>query len=341
MTDDRYHRQQLVPQLGPDGQRRLAAGSIVVVGCGALGTVAADLLARAGIGRIRLVDRDIVELTNLQRQVLFAESDVSMPKAAAAARRLKAVNSSIEIEAAVSDFDASNAERLADGCDLLIDGLDNFETRYLINDLAVSTNRPWCYGGAVGTTGMSAVILPGDTPCLRCTFPEPPAPGLAPTCDTAGILGPAIHQVAAHQAMQAIKLLSGNHDAVDTRLHSFDVWANTRHAMQHDTPRQNCPCCGNRRFEWLQGDRVASTTVLCGRDAVQVKPAAGGEVMHLPDLARRLADHGRFHGSEEILHGHLEEADVDLTVFPDGRALIKGSDTPEHARTIYARYIGS
>ena len=341
MNEDRYHRQRMVPQLGDAGQQRLADSSVAVIGCGALGTVAADLLARAGVGRLLLIDRDVVEATNLQRQVLFAESDLGRPKAAAAAQRLASVNSSIDIVPEIADFDASNAERLTEGCDLLIDGLDNFETRYLVNDLAVSSGRPWCYGGAVGTTGMSTVIIPGRTPCLRCTFPDPPAPGLSPTCDTAGILGPVIHMVAAHQCMQAIKILSGHIDDVDVRLHSFDAWSGTRHAMDPGAPRASCPCCGERNFEWLRGDRIASSTVLCGRDAVQIKPDSSGTDVDLPTLADRLADHGRFRSTGEVLRGHLDDPAVDVTVFPDGRALIHGCATPEQARTIYARYIGS
>lgn len=341
MSDERYHRQSLVPSIGEAGQQRLAEASVLVVGCGALGTVSADLLARAGIGHLRIADRDIVDVTNLQRQVLFDESDLASPKATAARNRLRSINSTIDIEAFVVDVDASNIERLADGCTAIVDGLDNFETRYLVNDLAVSTNRPWFYGGAVGTTGMSAAIMPGESPCLRCVFPEPPAPGLSPTCDTAGILGPVVHMVAAHQAMQAIKFLSGHAEAVDQRVHSFDAWANTRHAMDISVPRKDCPCCGLRRFEWLQEQRISSTTVLCGRDAVQVKPDPGCAALQLGVLADRLAKHGTFRESSEVLHGRLEEAGVDLTVFPDGRALIKGSTTPEHARTIYARYIGT
>jgi len=341
MSNDRYHRQALVPSIGEAGQQRLAEASVLVIGCGALGTVSADLLARAGIGHIRIADRDIVEVTNLQRQVLFDESDLASPKATAARDRLHSINSTIDIEAFVEDVDASNIERLADGCTAFVDGLDNFETRYLLNDLAVSTNRPWFYGGAVGTTGMSAAIIPGESPCLRCVFPEPPAPGLNPTCDTAGVLGPVVHMVAAHQAMQAIKFLSGHAEAVDRRVHSFDAWANTRHAMDITVPREDCPCCGLRRFQWLQGQRTSSTTVLCGRDAVQVKPDPGSDSMRLDALAERLADHGTFRGTSDVLHGRLEEAGVDLTVFPDGRALIKGSTTPEQARTIYARYIGT
>ncbi|MAB81827.1 MAG: thiamine biosynthesis protein ThiF [Phycisphaerae bacterium] len=341
MGEDRYHRQTLIPDIGAQGRRRLADASVLLVGCGALGSVSADLLARAGIGRIRLVDRDIVELTNLQRQVLYAESDLGAPKATAARGRLGAVNSEIDIESFVEDVDASNIERLAEGCTVIIDGLDNFETRYLVNDLAVSTDRPWFYGGAVGTTGMSAVVIPGRTPCLRCTFPEPPAAGTSPTCDTAGVLGPVIHMVAAHQAMQAIKLLSGNTDAVDFRLHSFDAWGNTRHAMDHGLPRTDCPCCGEHDFPWLDGRRESSTSVLCGRDAVQIKPAAAGDSIELQALAERLAEHGDFHCSDEVLRGRLHEVDVELTVFADGRALIKGASTPEQARTVYARYIGT
>ncbi|MCH2149546.1 MAG: ThiF family adenylyltransferase, partial [Phycisphaerales bacterium] len=290
----------------------------------------------------RLVDRDVVELTNLQRQVLYDERDVQAgtPKAVAAQNRLQAINSDINIEAIVDDVDASNIRAIADDCDLIIDGLDNFESRYLLNDYSTARQRPWIYGGAIGVTGMSAFVLPHDTACLRCIFPEPPLPGTSPTCDTAGILGPVISRVAAHQAMQAIKWLTGNIDAIDRTLHSFDAWANTQHAMTHAGPDPNCPCCGRGVYEWLDGERTASSMVLCGRDAVQIKPATSQEAIPLQQLADRLAEHGTFHCTRDVLHGRLHNG-LEMTVFENGRALIKGTDSTEDARSAYARYIGT
>ena len=342
MHSGRYHRQTRVPELGEEGQQRLGESMVLIVGCGALGSGSADLLARAGVGRLRLVDRDVVELTNLQRQVLYDEQDAQAgtPKAIAARNRLLRVNSDITIEAVVDDVDPSNIRELAKGCDLIIDGLDNFETRYLINDLSIATQVPWIYGGAIGVTGMSATILPGRTACLRCIFPEPPPPGSSPTCDTAGVLGPVINHVAAHQAMQAIKLLTGHCDSLDMTLRSFDAWANTQHAMNHAGPDAACPCCAQGSYEWLEGERVTSGTMLCGRDAVQIKPKVTQQPIQLLQLAQRLADHGTFHCTADVLHGRLHDG-LELTVFQNGRALIKGTDSTEHARSAYARYIGA
>ena len=341
MTMERYHRQMLIPGIGEEGQQRLNEACVLLVGCGALGSVTADLLTRAGVGRLRLVDRDVVELTNLQRQVLYDESDIGTPKATAARDRLRAVNSRIEVQAIIDDVDATNIRRLADGCDLIVDGLDNFETRYLLNDFSVSTGTPWIYGGAVGTTGMSAMMLPGETPCLRCLFPEPPPAGTTPTCETAGVLGPVIHRVAAHQAVQAIKLLTGNIEAIDRTLQTFDVWTNTQHVMASGDRRKDCPCCGHHSFSWLDGSRASSTTLLCGRDAVQIKPPHDQNGMPLKDLADRLAPHGSFRCTEDVLQGRFTDEDIELTVFSNGRALVKGSESTEHARSVYARYIGS
>ena len=341
MNIGRYHRQMLVPGIGDAGQQRLHDARVVVIGCGALGCVSSELLVRAGIGTTRVVDRDVVELTNLQRQTLYAESDIGTPKATAARDRLRAINSDVEIEAMIDDVDADTIRALAADCDLIIDGLDNFETRFLVNDYSVATGTPWIYGGAIGTTGMSAVVLPGDTPCLRCLFPEPPASGTTPTCDTAGVLGPVIHRVAAQQAMQAIKLLTGNITTVDRTLQTFDTWSNTQHAMASGERRADCPCCGEDVFDWLDGRRTTSTMELCGRDAVQIKPPSGHDHLPLQVLADRLAVHGRFRCTPEVLHGRFTDEDIELTVFPNGRALVKGSQSLEHARSVYARYIGN
>ncbi|MCH2132714.1 MAG: ThiF family adenylyltransferase [Phycisphaerales bacterium] len=359
----RYHRQELLPQLGEAGQQRLAASCVLIAGCGALGCTIADLLARAGVGRLRIIDRDLVETTNLQRQVLFSESDVGLPKATAAANRLRSVNSSIEIEAHVVDLNATSIKRLTTGCDVIVDGLDNFETRYLLNDLAVSTGVPFVYGGAVGTEGLSLAILPvtgGDsaspwstdqsTACLRCLFPEPPAAGVTATCDTAGVLGPLAVTVAAHEAMQVIKILAGCLDDLDRSVLSIDAWRNDIRRLAPPSPNPDCPCCGQGQFEWLNGERGHQTTMLCGRDAVQVLPgttAAPQADGHLQELSRRLSAHGTFTCRDGVLRGTLREErsdagdPIELTVFEDLRAMVGRIESSERARAIYDRYIGA
>ncbi|MGI9014046.1 MAG: ThiF family adenylyltransferase [Phycisphaerales bacterium] len=349
---DRYHRQMLLPGIGRGGQQHLAKARVLIVGCGALGTVIADALARAGVGQLVLVDRDIVEITNLQRQVLFDEDDVAqaMPKAEAARTRLAKINSSIHIEAHVADFNHTNADRLARGCSVLMDGLDNFHTRYLLNDLSVRYSIPYCYGGAVGTTGMAAVFHPGrGGPCLRCVFPEPPPPGSTPTCDTAGVLASAVAIIAHHQVTQAIKLIVGAEDAVDRSLFTLDIWHNQlRRLHLSDTPTPDCICCQQKVFDALDGRSGAAMQVLCGRNAVQVLPRSRSEAagMDLDALASRLQQHGEFRVNSFILRGRLDvsagaKGAIDLIVFPDGRALLQGISDVDIARTIYDRYIGS
>tara|TARA_B100001059_G_scaffold12583_2_gene10101 strand:+ start:2235 stop:3287 length:1053 start_codon:yes stop_codon:yes gene_type:complete len=350
MNHERYQRQMLIPEIGADGQARLSKARVLVAGCGALGCTIADLLARAGVGHLRIVDRDLVELTNLQRQVLFTESDVGAPKAFAAARRLEAVNSDIEIEPHTKDINPSTVRKLAADCDLIVDGLDNFETRYLLNDMAISCGIPYIYGGAVGSEGLSFTVL-GDgaadgSPCLRCLFPEPPEPGTTATCDTAGVLGPLISMVGAHEALQAMKLILGKRDEVDRTLMRIDVWNNSIHRMDASRPVPDCPCCAKRDFQWLSGNRSSSMTVLCGQDAVQVLPAMETSV-DIEDLSRRLAPYGQFDVHDGIIRGRLHEErggsgnPVELTVFEDLRALVGGVDSAERARAIYDRYIGS
>ena len=368
---DRYHRQILLPGIGEPGQRALLGGHALIVGCGALGTMIADALARAGVGTLSIVDRDTVELTNLQRQVLFDESDVEgmMPKAEAARNKLSAVNAGVTVHAHVDDFNHTNAERYLGDADVIVDGLDNFETRYLLNDLAVKHGVPYLYGGAVATGGMSMPVLghsrhragegrssvrwPDEqaTPCLRCVFPEPPPPGAAATCETAGVLGPAVSVIAAHQVMQVIKLLTGNLDAVDRSLMSADVWQNR--TQRFDVTRaanDACPCCGQGRFEYLEGKATSSTTSLCGRNAVQISPGGTAQRqgrLDLGELAARLGAHGEFTHNGYLLHGRFAaERDgrgepVELTLFPDGRAIIKGTTEPDTAKSIYAKYVGS
>jgi len=351
----RYHRQMILPGIGAEGQARLGAGHAMIVGCGALGTVVADLLARAGVGRLSIVDRDVVERTNLQRQVLFDERDAAeaMPKAEAARRRLMAVNSEISIHAIVEDFSPENAEQLVrphPTPTVLIDGTDNFETRYLINDVAVKLSVPYVYGGAVGTGGMSMSILPGMTACLRCVFPEPPPAGAAPTCDTAGIWGPVSAMVGAAQAADAMKIIVGRTDLLSGTLLSFDAWRNSSRQLDlRSARRADCPCCGGREFEYLAGRHGGQTRVLCGRNSVQVIPrgeGVGGFSLGLADLAARLARHGEFALTEHTLAGRFsgerspEGFPLGITVFADGRAIVSGTTDAAVARGIYSRYVG-
>ncbi len=354
MTIDRYHRQILLPEIGLKGQQRLTESTALIVGCGALGCGVADLLARAGVGRLRIVDRDVVETTNLQRQVLFDQSDAdaSRPKAKAAARRLSAINADITIEPIVDDFGPQCAPDIVEGVDVLIDGLDNLYGRYLLNDLSVNRGLPYIYAGAVGTGGLVAALLPRSPsqaglvkwtntqagPCLRCLFPEPPPAGTLPTCDTAGVLGPAVAAVTAHQAALAMRLLVGSVDHCDRSLHSIDPWCGESRRIAAAPARAGCTCCDHRVFEWLDGTRRCETDVLCGRDTVQIQPSAKS-VLDLDMLARRLADHGEVVWDANALRLDLHGG-TRVTVFPDGRALI-GIDDVSAARTLYDKLIGS
>lgn len=346
---ERYHRQALLREIGEEGQRRIAAGHALIVGCGALGTVAAELLARAGVGTLTLVDRDIVETTNLQRQVLFDERDANegVPKAEAARRRLREINSGIEVRAVVEDFSCRNTERVlaeADGAaavGAIVDGTDNFETRYLINDLAVRHGRAWVYGAAVGMTGMSMTVVPGTTACLRCAFEEPPGVGSAAgaTCDTVGVFSPVTAVVASVQAGEALKVLAGRADAAGRGLLTIDGWGGEHRRVElAGAKRDDCPCCGLRRFPFLIGERGGASAALCGRGSVQVSPETPGKV-DLPALAARLSAHGSFEATRFLVRGTLKHEGVRLTVFGDGRAII-GVDRAEAARTLYARYVG-
>ncbi len=364
----RYHRQMLLPDIGEAGQQRLREAHALIVGCGALGSAIADTLTRAGVGTITIVDRDLVEVTNLQRQILFDEEDVrsAIPKAEAARRKLAAINSTITVNAHVDDFSARTCARYIDGVDVILDGLDNFETRYLLNDIAVSRGIGYIYGGAVGTTGMSMSILPHPrarsqqasprlewsakqaTPCLRCIFPDAPPPGTSPTCDTIGVLGPVVTTIAAYQSAAAIKLLTGNLDRIDRRMLSIDFWSNQLRQFElAPAPLEDCPCCARAMFEHLHGDAASRAVSLCGRDAVQITPATANGSMDLNAVAGRLHAHGNFTVTPFLLRGQFATetgengAALELTLFSDGRAIIKGTTEPDFARTIYARYVGT
>ncbi len=338
----RYARQWRFAPLGESGQRQLLASRVLLCGCGALGTVLANTLVRAGVGRLRIVDRDFVETTNLQRQVLFDEDDVAaqLPKAVAAAEKLRRVNSTVEIEPIVADVDAGNVEQFASGADVILDGTDNFETRFLLNDVAVKHDIPWVYGGCLGAEGQTMTILPGDTPCLRCLMPEPPPPGVAPTCDTAGILASIINVIASIEALEAIKILAGHREAVSRTLQVFDLWENQCRQLDLSKLRSegNCPCCVQREFEWLAGGRASHSTVLCGRNSVQVAPPPGWR-LSLEELERKLDGVGSVTRNPFLLR--LNVSPYQVTVFADGRAIISGTDDPAAAKTVYARYVGN
>ncbi len=331
---ERYSRQVILPQVGPDGQKRLAASRVVIIGCGALGTVVANTLARAGVGKIVIIDRDFVELNNLQRQVLFTEADVGRPKAIAAAANLARINSTIEVEPVVKDVNHTNVESMIRGADLVLDGTDNFHTRLVINDACVKHGIPWIYAAAIGTSGLVLPILP-DGPCLRCLFPSPPPAGALPTCDTAGVLSTAPLVVAGWESTEAIKLLLGKIGAA--RLVTIDVWDQALSTMEVEKA-DGCICCGKRNFEFLSAEKEEIITTLCGRNAVQITPATPGKIS-LSSLAAKLAPFGEVEQNEYILVFRTQGKEI--SVFADGRAIIKGTDDPKLARSLYARYIGA
>ncbi len=347
----RYHRQELIAGIGAAGQDRLRASHALIVGCGALGCGIADILARAGIGRLTIVDRDIVEITNLQRQTLFTERDANdgVPKAEAAKRRISEINSQVQCRGWVEHIGPDNVLSYASDADIILDGLDNLHTRYLLNDAAVKLGKPYIYGGAVATRGMSMPILKGEA-CLRCIFPDPAHLQAGETCDTAGVIMSAVVAVSSHQALQAIKWIVGAHDAMDRSLWSIDAWTNRQSRVSiAEAKSPACVCCGQHAFEFLDGRHEDAATVLCGRGAVQVAPknAAGqSRTIDLQKTAKSLAPHGSFTQRGGLLVGVLRDVrspegkPVELTVFPDGRAIIAGSTDDVFARGIYDRFIG-
>lgn len=339
---DRYIRQMRYPPLGEAGQRKLAESRVLLCGCGALGSVLANTLVRAGVGFLRIVDRDFLELNNLQRQVLYDEEDVraGLPKVVAAEAKLRKINSDIEIEAVVADLDSDNVLSLVENVDLVLDGTDNFETRFLLNDVAVKLGLPWVYGGCIGAEGQTMTILPGETPCLRCLMQDAPPPGTTATCDSAGILGPIINVIASVQACEAIKILSGNRDAASRVLNVFDLWDNRMRQVKLDSLKQSvdCPTCNGREYPWLEGKRGSHTAVLCGRNSVQLS-YPGREAVSLESLESKLAGLGRTQRNRFLLRFEVDS--FKITVFPDGRAIVSGTEDIAQARTLYAKYIGN
>ncbi|UCE75447.1 MAG: ThiF family adenylyltransferase [Methanomassiliicoccales archaeon] len=332
---NRYARQIILEEIGEDGQKVLGRSSALIVGCGALGGVIADHLTRAGVGKITIVDRDIIALENLQRQILFDESDIGIPKAVAASKKLQQINSEVVIEAIVKDFNPNNAEKTLGSANIILDGTDNMETRYLINDVSVKNEIPWVYGGAVSTYGMSMNVVPKKTACLSCAFPHMPKAGSLPTCDTVGVLNTVPSIIASIQATEALKILlkkEYSHDLI-----VYDVWG-------HDFKRikikrsSNCKCCAELDFEYLNAEKMEVATTLCGSNSVQITPAVEGEVS-LERLAKRLKNAGDVTLSP--VHLIFEAEEVTISVFKDGRAILKGTDDETLAKSLYAKYIGN
>lgn len=337
---ERYSRQILFREIGAEGQRRLAGSRVLVVGAGALGTAHAETLVRAGVGYVRVVDRDFVEFSNLQRQTLYVEADAfdRTPKAVAAGKRLAAINSDVEIDAVVADIDHSNIESMLADVDLAIDGTDNFQIRYLLNDAAVKLGKNWIYGAAVAGYGTTMTIRPGSSPCLRCIFEEIPAAGSAPTCDTAGVIQPIIASISAIQTTEALKILTGNLDKLHGALVQVDIWQNDWRKIRLGSPLADCECCGKRNFEFLNAETSEFFTTLCGRDAVQIKPSNAASI-DLAELAKRLEPLGGIRHNEYLVR--LVAEGFEITVFQDARAIIKGTDDVTTARGIYSRIVGS
>lgn len=337
--EERYSRQILFAGIGEKGQRRLLASSAVIVGCGAIGAAAAGLLVRAGVGRLRILDRDFVEPSNLQRQSLFDESDArdALPKAAAAERKLRAINSSIRIEGLVADLSPRNVEEALSGFDLILDGTDNFETRLLINDFAVHAGLPWIYAAAVASYGVTLTVRPGQTACLACLLESPPnGHGLEETCDTVGVLGPVVNLIASLEVTEALKLLSGHSESLHNRLLSCDVWTGRFQSLRV-TMNPACRACVGRDFTYLSGESQPHVT-MCGRDSVQIHERRRS--LDLAALRERLAP-----TVSDLRHNDFllsfRVAPYQMTVFADGRAILKGTQDPAIARSLYARYIGS
>ncbi len=339
---ERYSRQVLFPPIGESGQESLSKATVGLVGLGALGSTIAESLVRGGIGRLIAVDRDIIESSNLHRQGLYQEEDAQskLPKAEAARKRLQTMNSQVTVETHVLDFRANCAEDLFSDCQILIDGTDSFETRYLINDLSIRLGIPWIYGACVGATGMTATIIPQETPCLACLFPDPPPPGSGETCDTAGIIAPAAQIVAALQVTEALKILVGDTDSLRTGLLSFELWPFRLIEIGTKNPKPNasCPACSKKELRFLDGEHETEGIVLCGRDSVQIRPSSVAR-MDFADIEDRWKTQGTVEGNGLVLTLTAEE--LTMTLFRDGRALIKGTTDPARARQFYARYVGS
>jgi adenylyltransferase/sulfurtransferase len=345
VVSDRYHRQRLVEGIGDSGQEAISKANITIVGVGALGCLSATMLTRAGVGSLTLIDRDIVETTNLQRQLLFTEADAKsqQPKATAAAEHLRKINSEIQIHSYVEDLTARNIDRLLGDTSVIVDGLDNFHTRYLLNDYAIKNDVPYMFAGVIAGQGNAMTVLPSVTPCLRCLFPEPPTTGVQETCDTAGVLAPAIGIAASCQTMDVLKYISGNQDKISPTLLTFDLWNSVSNRHEIGNPDSDCICCSKHDYEFLN-KQVVEPMVLCGRLAVQL-PSIDG--FNLPTVATKLQEHGEFSSSNTMIRGTFSEergendTPIAMLCFHDGRTIIHGTDDVKRAKAIFERYVGN
>jgi len=335
----RYSKQILIPEIGEKGQEKLLNSSVLIAGCGALGSVIANSIVRAGIGRVRIIDRDFIELDNLPRQVLFDEEDIKkgLPKAIAAAEKLRLINSGIRIEPFVADLTSENIEELIRDVDIVLDGTDNFETRFLINNACVKHGKPWVYGGVVSTNGMSAVIIPGETPCLQCYIGGIPAPGTTPTCDTVGVLGTIVNIIASVEVTEALKILTGNMESLLRKLVYIDPW-NGQWKLYDISKGKRCRVCDDREFEFLEKGKESRLAGLCGQNAVQISPISK-DTVSFPGLAERLSAAGEVSYNDYMLRFRIDK--YELTVFPDGRTIVRGTTDPAAAKTVYSKYIGT
>ncbi len=334
--ENRYSRQTIFSGIGPAGQRRLGVGFAVVVGCGALGTVIASALVRAGVGRVRVIDRDFIEHHNLQRQLLFTEQDIAdnLPKAVAAERHLREANSAVEVEGVVADFSRGNAEKLVEGAGVIVDGLDNFETRFLINDVSLKTRIPWVYGGAIGSSGMTATFLSEEPPCFRCLMSAPPGGGTL-TCDTAGVVNAAPWAIASLEAAEALKILMGLPPSRD--LLFMDLWERSFQAIPlAGFILEGCPACGGA-YEFLEGRPRTRVTSLCGQNAVQIWNV-GATGISLAEIKERLSALGPVEGSEQMVR--FSAGKQELVIFYDGRTIVRGTRDEKLAKALYAKYVG-
>ena len=336
----RYSRQVLFNGIGEEGQARIIKSRVAVVGCGALGALQASFLARAGVGTLRIIDRDFVEESNLQRQILFDEQDVRemLPKAAAAEKKLRGINSLVNVEGIVDEVNASTVDRLLGGFDLIMDASDNFDVRFLVNEYAVKNNVPWIYGACVGSYGLTFPIIPGESACLRCVFESAPPPGVSPSCDTAGVIGPIVGAIVSIQVAEAMKILSGARGRVRKKITTIDMWENRYDSIDLPQPFADCACCGRHEYPYMDGSLGAEAAALCGRNSVQIRPKSQTKI-DFDDLAARLAPLGAVEQNRFLLR-----ADIDgyqITIFSDGRAIIQGTYDAAIAKSLYSRYVGN
>lgn len=339
---ERYARQIAFYGVGKAGQEKLAQSRVMILGCGGLGSASASILARAGIGYLKLVDRDFLELNNLQRQILYEEHDVKegLPKPIAAQRRISQINSTIQVEPVIADVNRFNIEKFISDVDLVIDAADNFETRFLLNDACVKHHRTWIYGAAIESYGLTMTIIPGETACLRCVMDNIPQPGTVPTCETVGILGSIVCIIASIQCAEAIKILLGKKDELNRTLISIDVWQNSFQSINvtKENIQKNCPACNQHWFEFLEGKQGSAFTTLCGRNSVQILPFKESQV-DLAKLAINLSELGVVKVNEYLIRFEIEG--YEFSIFPDGRAIVKGTTDTGIARSLYSKYVGN